>query len=82
MVDNLDWQTDAPCGQTDLEAFFPERGGSTRDAKRICNGSKGVAACEVKAKCLAYALANGERFGIWGGLSERERRALVKQRAA
>jgi len=57
------------------EAFFPEKGGSTREAKRICSG------CEVRAECLEYALANDERFGIWGGLSERERRRVRRQRA-
>jgi WhiB family redox-sensing transcriptional regulator len=69
----LAWQTDSLCAQTDPEAFFPEKGGSTRDAKRICTS------CEVKAQCLEYALKNDERFGIWGGLSERERRKLRKQ---
>ena len=64
------WQTDALCAQTDPEAFFPEKGGSTREAKRICEG------CEVRGQCLDYALENDERFGIWGGLSERERRKL------
>ena len=72
----LGWQTDALCAQTDPEAFFPEKGGSTRDAKRICTS------CEVKAECLDYALANDERFGIWGGLSERERRRLRRNRTA
>ncbi|GEL16956.1 hypothetical protein PA7_07930 [Pseudonocardia asaccharolytica DSM 44247 = NBRC 16224] len=65
-----DWQEQALCAQTDPEAFFPEKGGSTREAKRICAG------CEVRAECLEYALAQDERFGIWGGLSERERRRL------
>ncbi len=69
----LSWQTDALCAQTDPEAFFPEKGGSTRDAKRICGS------CEVRSQCLEYALANDERFGIWGGLSERERRKLRKR---
>jgi WhiB family transcriptional regulator, redox-sensing transcriptional regulator len=69
----LAWQADSLCAQTDPDAFFPEKGGSTRDAKRIC------AACEVRAQCLEYALANDERFGIWGGLSERERRKLRKR---
>jgi WhiB family redox-sensing transcriptional regulator len=71
--DPLAWQSDALCAQTDPEAFFPEKGGSTRDAKKIC------ASCEVRAQCLEYALANDERFGIWGGLSERERRKLRKR---
>ncbi len=65
-----EWQERALCAQTDPEAFFPEKGGSTREAKRICAG------CEVKAECLEYALTQDERFGIWGGLSERERRRL------
>jgi WhiB family transcriptional regulator, redox-sensing transcriptional regulator len=68
----LAWQEQALCAQTDPEAFFPEKGGSTREAKRICVG------CEVKAECLEYALASDERFGIWGGLSERERRRLKR----
>ena len=70
-----DWQERALCAQTDPEAFFPEKGGSTREAKRICQG------CEVKDECLEYALEHDERFGIWGGLSERERRKL-KRRAS
>lgn len=69
----LAWQADALCAQTDPEAFFPEKGGSTRDAKQICQS------CEVRAQCLEYALERDERFGIWGGLSERERRKLRKQ---
>jgi WhiB family redox-sensing transcriptional regulator len=76
-LDNpLAWQTDSLCAQTDPEAFFPEKGGSTRDAKKICTS------CEVKAQCLEYALQNDERFGIWGGLSERERRRLRRARTA
>lgn len=67
------WQADALCAQTDPEAFFPEKGGSTREAKRICEG------CEVRSECLEFALANDERFGIWGGLSERERRKLRRE---
>ena len=69
----LGWQERALCAQTDPEAFFPEKGGSTREAKRVCTG------CDVRAECLEYALANDERFGIWGGLSERERRKLKKR---
>jgi WhiB family transcriptional regulator, redox-sensing transcriptional regulator len=62
------WSALALCAQTDPEAFFPEKGGSPAAAKRVCRS------CEVRAECLEYALANDERFGIWGGLSERERR--------
>ncbi len=67
------WQERALCAQTDPEAFFPEKGGSTREAKRVCVG------CDVRAECLEYALLHDERFGIWGGLSERERRRLRRQ---
>jgi WhiB family redox-sensing transcriptional regulator len=70
------WVQDALCAQTDPEAFFPEKGGSTRDAKRICNGAPGAVGCEVREQCLRYSLERDERFGIWGGLSERERRKL------
>jgi WhiB family transcriptional regulator, redox-sensing transcriptional regulator len=71
--DAQSWQEQALCAETDPEAFFPEKGGSTREAKKICTG------CEVKAQCLEYALSNDERFGIWGGLSERERRRLRRR---
>ena len=71
--EELGWQERSLCAQTDPEAFFPEKGGSTREAKKVCVG------CEVRAECLEYALANDERFGIWGGLSERERRKLKKR---
>src|SRR4029453_2722082 len=71
--DELSWQERALCAQTDPEAFFPEKGGSTREAKKVCLG------CEVRAECLEYALLHDERFGIWGGLSERERRKLKKR---
>ena len=73
MNEEQEWQDRALCAQTDPEAFFPEKGGSTREAKRICQG------CDVRSECLEYALAHDERFGIWGGLSERERRKLKKR---
>jgi WhiB family redox-sensing transcriptional regulator len=73
-MDEATWRLDALCAETDPEAFFPEKGGSTREAKRVCTG------CDVRAECLEYALTNDERFGIWGGLSERERRRLRLQR--
>jgi len=70
---DLSWQDAAECQYTDSEAFFPEKGGSVRAAKLICRS------CNVRAECLDYALANDERFGIWGGLSERERRRVKRQ---
>ena len=69
------WQDQANCLDVDPDLFFPERGASTREAKEVCKG------CIVREDCLEYALANGEKFGIWGGLSERERRKLRRQRA-
>ena len=69
----LGWQERALCAQTDPEAFFPEKGGSTREAKKVCQ------TCDVRSECLEYALAHDERFGIWGGLSERERRKLKRR---
>ncbi|MDP8959208.1 MAG: WhiB family transcriptional regulator [Actinomycetota bacterium] len=74
-VDELAWQDFANCRGADSDLFFPERGASTRQAKAIC------AACEVRVECLEFALRHGEKFGIWGGLSERERRRIRKQRA-
>ncbi len=71
----INWQDEANCLGVDPDLFFPERGASTREAKEICRG------CVVRLECLKYALTNGEKFGIWGGLSERERRRLRRQRA-
>jgi WhiB family redox-sensing transcriptional regulator len=64
------WQEQALCAQTGGDFFFPEPGSSVREAKRICG------LCESRAACLSYALDNDERFGVWGGLSEKERMQL------
>jgi WhiB family redox-sensing transcriptional regulator len=69
------WQDFANCLGVDPDLFFPERGASTREAKEVCRG------CVVREECLEYALANGEKFGIWGGMSERERRRIRRQRS-
>ncbi|HEX4980500.1 MAG TPA: WhiB family transcriptional regulator [Ilumatobacteraceae bacterium] len=69
------WQDHANCLGVDPDLFFPERGASTREAKEVCRG------CVVREDCLEFALQNGEKFGIWGGLSERERRRIRRQRA-
>jgi WhiB family transcriptional regulator, redox-sensing transcriptional regulator len=74
-VEDRGWQDYANCLGVDPDLFFPERGASTREAKEVCRG------CVVREQCLEYALANGEKFGIWGGLSERERRRIRRQRA-
>ena len=64
------WTVDALCAQVDPELFYPEVGAPNRDAKAVCAG------CEVRSECLAYALAHRERFGVWGGTTERERRRM------
>jgi len=69
-----DWQFRANCMGVDPELFFPERGSSTREAKEVCRG------CVVRDDCLDFAIANGEKFGIWGGMSERERRRVRRSR--
>src|SRR2546423_8258165 len=63
-----EWQERSLCSQTDPEAFFPEKGGSTREAKRVCSRGEG------EAEGLGDALGHDERFGILGGLSELARR--------
>ena len=65
-VEEMSWQERALCAQTDPEAFFPEKGGSTRDAKRVC------LSCEVRVECLDYAMEQDERFGIWTVMLEGE----------
>jgi hypothetical protein len=70
------WMADAICAQTDPEVFYPERGESIADAKRVCLG------CPVRETCLEWALERKERFGVFGGKSERERRKIEQQRKA
>lgn len=67
------WRDEALCAQTDPESFFPDKGGSTREAKELC------ALCPVQPECLEFAVAHDERFGVWGGLSERDRRRLARR---
>lgn len=74
MTATTSWQEDAICNQTDPEAFFPEKGGSVRDAKTICS------LCPVQAECLDYALATDQRYGVWGGVTERNLRVLRRER--
>jgi WhiB family redox-sensing transcriptional regulator len=71
---DLEWQDGANCKGANADLFFPERGASTRTAKGICRE------CSVRADCLEFAITTGEKFGIWGGMSERERRRVRKER--
>lgn len=70
------WSLHAVCAETDPDVFYPDNGESATEAKRIC------ARCPVNAPCLEWALANNERFGVWGGASERERRRMARTRNA
>ncbi|MGH9183620.1 MAG: WhiB family transcriptional regulator [Acidimicrobiales bacterium] len=69
------WYAYANCLGVEPDLFFPERGASTKEAKAVCR------ACVVCEQCLEHAVVNGEKFGIWGGMSERERRRLRRARA-
>lgn len=82
-MQRLDWMDDARCREVGAEEWFPITGGSTATAKAICNGDgKRIPPCLVRAACLRWALDRGERTGIWGGLTARERDELRRRRAA
>lgn len=69
------WKAAGECRSVPPHLFFPERGESTKDAKAIC------ARCQVRVECLEFAIENCEKFGIWGGTSEKERRVIRRNRA-
>jgi WhiB family redox-sensing transcriptional regulator len=69
-----DWRDLAECQYTDPDLFYPERGCPSRSAKAICFR------CPVRAECLDYAMEHNETWGIWGGLSERQRATLRRER--
>ncbi len=68
------WTTDAACASTDPSLFFLDLGRPATAAKAICAG------CSVRAECLDFALASRERFGVWGGMTEKERRVEARRR--
>lgn len=68
------WMDYGLCAGIDAELFFPARGQSTNEAKGVC------ARCPVREPCLDYALTHGIKHGVWGGLSERERRRVRRAR--
>jgi WhiB family transcriptional regulator, redox-sensing transcriptional regulator len=71
LVNRQPWTDGALCTQVDGgDMFFPEKGELAKPAKQVCRR------CEVRVECLKYALDNDERFGVWGGLSARERSKL------
>ena len=80
-----DWRTRAACKGMDPEHFFSsdddgankhERAEREASAKAVC------LKCEVRRDCLSYAIAAGERYGIWGGMNAQERRALARNRSS
>lgn len=68
------WQRSANCLGVDPDLFFPGKGGSSSEAKEVCRG------CVVRQECLQYAIDNKEKFGVWGGKTERERRRFIDRR--
>lgn len=68
-----DWTRDALCPQTDPDAFYPDKGNSSAEAKQVC------VMCPVRRECLEFALDHDERYGVWGGLSRPQRRRLKNQ---
>lgn len=71
-VRDSEWPTRARCVGTDPEALFVQ-GAAQHQAKKVCSG------CPVRTQCLAEALNNRTEFGIWGGMTERERRGLLRR---
>jgi WhiB family redox-sensing transcriptional regulator len=68
-----DWAPSAACRKTKPDELFV-RGAEQNKAKLVCNG------CPVRSECLAEALDNQIEWGVWGGMTERERRALLRRR--
>lgn len=77
-----EWKLAGLCRQVDPDLWFPAKGDSNNPAKRICKGTRFTPGCPVRARCLEYALGNIEAFGVWGGMGERERAAILKSRKA
>lgn len=78
-MSGTDWRHDANCREEDPELFFPVGSGGPAtsqiaQAKAVCHR------CPVASDCLAWALATGQDAGVWGGLSEEERRAIKHRR--
>ena len=67
------WAQHGACSKAEPDALFV-RGGAQQAAKQVCVG------CTVIAECLADSLDNRTEFGVWGGMTERQRRALLKRR--
>lgn len=70
------WRARSACRGLDSALFFPGQGESVSEAQAVCAG------CAVRTECTTYALESGQRFGIWGGTTERARRRLRAERRA
>jgi WhiB family redox-sensing transcriptional regulator len=70
-----DWMSEALCATTDPEAFFPDEFGSAAWAKKICGQ------CNVVEACLEYAMRTGQMYGVWGGLSPKDRQRMRRDAA-
>lgn len=77
----MDWRQRAICREEDPELFFPV-GTSGPALLQIAEAKTVCRRCPVVSECLTWALASGEDFGVWGGMSEDERRALKRHNAA
>jgi len=73
MIQTATWGSRAACRQADPDTLFVQ-GAAQNRAKAVCLG------CPVRTECLADALDNRVEFGVWGGMTERERRALLRRR--
>lgn len=73
MTTTTDWAARGSCRASDPDALFVQ-GAAQNRAKAVCLG------CPVRTECLADALDNRTEFGVWGGMTERERRALLRRR--
>lgn len=78
LIPSEEWHLEALCAQADPEEWYPESRASNRAAKAICND------CPVRQECLDFAMATESsylhRWGIWGGLTARDRENLARQR--
>lgn len=68
------WMDQARCAQIGGDKWFPEWGGNERDPKAVCES------CDVRQQCLDYAIKHRINDGIWGGVSERQRRRIITKR--
>jgi WhiB family transcriptional regulator, redox-sensing transcriptional regulator len=71
---NATWRQHSACRGIDPEVFHPVSEEDAEEAKAVC------ALCPVRQPCLEYALVNREREGVWGGMTDRERRRILRQR--